>query len=96
MYVLVMSGWSPVSADASKLERELARELPVGHVLKTMKVRVVANLARYLGGEVQPLAYDAQGRPTRQLERMVLAQDDLATLFGPVARTVAPWQTSAR
>ena len=38
-----MSGWSPVSgADAVNLERELARELPVGHVLKPMKVRAVA------------------------------------------------------
>ncbi len=43
VYVLVMSGWSPVGgADAANLECELARELPVGHVLKTLKLRAVA------------------------------------------------------
>ena len=47
------------------------------------------NLARYLGGEVKTVASDAQGRPTRQLERMVLAQDDLAPLLGPHAQALA-------
>lgn len=48
-----------------------------------------SNLARYLGGEVQVLARDEQGRPTRQIERMVLAQDDLAPLLGPHAQRLA-------
>lgn len=47
------------------------------------------NLARYLGGEVQTVARDAQGRPTKQLERMVLAQDDLAPLLGEHAQRFA-------
>ncbi|MBK6580737.1 MAG: hypothetical protein IPG17_32225 [Sandaracinaceae bacterium] len=38
-----MSGWSPVSGtEAATLERELARELPTGHVLKTLRVRAIA------------------------------------------------------
>jgi hypothetical protein len=38
-----MSRWSPVTgADAASLERELARELPAGHVLKELKVRAIA------------------------------------------------------
>lgn len=47
------------------------------------------NLARYLGGEVQVVSRDAQGRPTRQLERMVLAQDDLSPLLGEHAQRLA-------
>lgn len=38
-----MSGWHPVSGDdARSLERELARELPVGHALKGQDTRAVA------------------------------------------------------
>lgn len=38
-----MARWSRVSgADASALERELARELPAKHVLKAARVRAVA------------------------------------------------------
>jgi hypothetical protein len=38
-----MTGWQPVSVhEAQILERELARELPEGHALKQIEVRVVA------------------------------------------------------
>lgn len=47
------------------------------------------NLARFLGGEVRVVERDAQGRPTKQVERMVLAQDDLAPLLGPHAQRLA-------
>lgn len=47
------------------------------------------NLARSLGGEVKVLETDAQGRPTKQVERMVLAQDDLLPHLGPLGRSLA-------
>lgn len=38
-----MSGWIPISGeDAARLEAELARELPEGHVLKPMRGRAFA------------------------------------------------------
>lgn len=43
MYTWAMSRWSPVGgADATALERELARELPAAHVLKMARVRAIA------------------------------------------------------
>ena len=41
--VFAMTRWHPVTADeAHALERELARELPVGHALKGRSARAVA------------------------------------------------------
>lgn len=38
-----MARWHPVSGDdARTLERELARELPAGHALKSLEARAIA------------------------------------------------------
>ena len=93
----VSSSWTQEVTHAGKTETmtvELTRKLiPVPYETFIAKVPPSQwggpNLARYLGGEVQPVAYDAQGRPTKQLERMVLAQDDLAPLLPPLMRGIA-------